>query len=372
MSRHSIVRGRGVDYITSGREAGDDAADNLSHAAWCARNMVDHYQQRSMSEERDLWAAEYRELAEYLEASHARLLARRAAADVVDEPPARQEPATYDCPCGLHIVDWSDDVEGFHEGIADHEATCDGLNEFERERERVDVDEPAPLAAELALLNGEHRALLGPVDRTGARDETELARFMARCKNLDAREAQLRTAHFPDAATLAWQAGTWFTCDQHGENHRTVWTEQDGLVDDIVEPERCVHGELTDRRTRADRPVCAICRHAEDRREAISFTCPRCEATSWNPNDAAEGYCARCHAWTGSQFAPPAGQSWAAGGKIPDVTPVTLECPGRDGFAHDWDDSYDCLACDAEQPVTMRYPRRGFSQAGLMSLVGAR
>jgi ribosomal protein S27AE len=253
MSRHSIVRGRGVDYITSGREAGDDAADNLSRAAWCARNMVDHYQQRSMSEERDLWAAEYRELAEYLEASHGRLIARRAAA-VVDEPPAPREPAKYECPCGLHIVDWSDDVEGFHDDIADHEATCDGLNEFERERERVDVDE-----------------------------ET-----------------------------------------------------------------------------------------------SPSFTCPRCGATSYNPNDAAEGYCGRCHAWTGSRFAPPAGrpggrrEGRAAGGKIPDVTPVTLECPGRDGFAHDWDDSYDCLACDAEQPVTMRYLRRGFSQAGLMSLVGAR
>jgi hypothetical protein len=58
------------------------------------------------------------------------------------EAPARRKPATYDCPCGHHIVDWSDDVEGFYDDIADHEATCDGLNEFERERERVDVVGP--------------------------------------------------------------------------------------------------------------------------------------------------------------------------------------------------------------------------------------
>jgi histidine triad (HIT) family protein len=29
-----------------------------------------------------------------------------------------------------------------------------------------------------------------------------------------------------------------------------------------------------------------------------SFTCPRCGATSHNPNDVREGYCGRCHAWT--------------------------------------------------------------------------
>lgn len=32
-----------------------------------------------------------------------------------------------------------------------------------------------------------------------------------------------------------------------------------------------------------------------------SFTCPRCNRTSHNPNDAAEGYCAWCHDWTGPQ-----------------------------------------------------------------------
>jgi hypothetical protein len=29
------------------------------------------------------------------------------------------------------------------------------------------------------------------------------------------------------------------------------------------------------------------------------FTCPDCGATSYNPNDIREGYCGRCHRWTG-------------------------------------------------------------------------
>jgi hypothetical protein len=32
------------------------------------------------------------------------------------------------------------------------------------------------------------------------------------------------------------------------------------------------------------------------------FTCPRCDATSWNENDIRENYCGRCHLF----FAPPA------------------------------------------------------------------
>lgn len=31
-----------------------------------------------------------------------------------------------------------------------------------------------------------------------------------------------------------------------------------------------------------------------------SFTCPRCGARSYNPNDIAEGYCGACHWWTGA------------------------------------------------------------------------
>lgn len=30
-----------------------------------------------------------------------------------------------------------------------------------------------------------------------------------------------------------------------------------------------------------------------------SFTCPRCQRTSHNPGDVAEGYCGACHDWTG-------------------------------------------------------------------------
>lgn len=31
-----------------------------------------------------------------------------------------------------------------------------------------------------------------------------------------------------------------------------------------------------------------------------SFTCPRCGAVSRLPEDLAQGYCGRCHDWTGS------------------------------------------------------------------------
>jgi ribosomal protein L37E len=32
--------------------------------------------------------------------------------------------------------------------------------------------------------------------------------------------------------------------------------------------------------------------------EVLSFTCPRCGAVSYNPDDRREGYCVRCHDWT--------------------------------------------------------------------------
>lgn len=31
------------------------------------------------------------------------------------------------------------------------------------------------------------------------------------------------------------------------------------------------------------------------------FTCPKCDTTSYNPNDIAEGYCGACHDFTGRQ-----------------------------------------------------------------------
>lgn len=36
--------------------------------------------------------------------------------------------------------------------------------------------------------------------------------------------------------------------------------------------------------------------------DAPSITCPVCGATSHNPNDVREGYCGRCHDWTGPRF----------------------------------------------------------------------
>jgi transcription initiation factor IIE alpha subunit len=34
------------------------------------------------------------------------------------------------------------------------------------------------------------------------------------------------------------------------------------------------------------------------------FTCPRCGATSYHPTDLEEGYCGRCHDWTGAERRP--------------------------------------------------------------------
>jgi ribosomal protein L37E len=33
--------------------------------------------------------------------------------------------------------------------------------------------------------------------------------------------------------------------------------------------------------------------------QIVSFVCPRCGAESFNRNDLREGYCGRCHDWTG-------------------------------------------------------------------------
>jgi hypothetical protein len=34
----------------------------------------------------------------------------------------------------------------------------------------------------------------------------------------------------------------------------------------------------------------------------LSFTCPVCRAVSYNLNDVREGYCGRCHSWTGREL----------------------------------------------------------------------
>ncbi len=53
--------------------------------------------------------------------------------------------------------------------------------------------------------------------------------------------------------------------------------------------------------------------------ELTAFTCPRCGRTSWNPNDAREGYCGNCHDWTGTALlGNGAGQRPAAEGAEPE------------------------------------------------------
>lgn len=120
-------------FMKGYREGGHDAALELKaaadHARWIAnmnRKRVDKYRAEGQAWLVDLTIISVTtadQIAEELDASCQRLLARRP----VKEAPAHQEPARYDCPCGLHIIDWSDDVAGFRDDIADHEATCDGL-----------------------------------------------------------------------------------------------------------------------------------------------------------------------------------------------------------------------------------------------------
>lgn len=50
--------------------------------------------------------------------------------------------------------------------------------------------------------------------------------------------------------------------------------------------------------------------------ELPAFTCPRCGATSHNPNDVAEGYCGNCHDW-------PKGHTLSAA--IDTITGITLK-----------------------------------------------
>lgn len=41
-----------------------------------------------------------------------------------------------------------------------------------------------------------------------------------------------------------------------------------------------------------------------------AFTCPCCDAVSYHPGDVEQGYCARCHWWTGD---PELGRDHLAG-----------------------------------------------------------
>ncbi len=33
--------------------------------------------------------------------------------------------------------------------------------------------------------------------------------------------------------------------------------------------------------------------------QQASFVCPECRTQSWHPEDVKQGYCGRCHFWTG-------------------------------------------------------------------------
>lgn len=115
------------------------------------------------------------------------------------------------------------------------------------------------------------------------------------------------------------------------------------VVDELLSARVCVHGERADLRTRDDRSLCAICRHAEAA-DDVDEPVP-------------------------SRFAPPLGASPVLGGRIPDVEPVAWWCSYEDYEGpHAWDGGTYCLVCEVDRPP-LPAP---FSQAGLASLVGAR
>ena len=75
-----------------------------------------------------------------------------------------------------------------------------------------------------------------------------------------------------------------------------------------------------------------------------SITCPKCKATSYNPNDVEQGYCARCHDWTSGA------NPW------PPVRGERRDCPDCEQGKHancdntSWDNATDSLvACPCDQ-----------------------
>ena len=78
---------------------------------------------------------------------------------------------------------------------------------------------------------------------------------------------------------------------------------------DLVIRDGTLDGALTDSSPRNGLPV-RLYRwggHADDPAAIVarlhdgepSFTCPACGAVSYHPGDIREGYCGRCHDWTG-------------------------------------------------------------------------
>ena len=83
-----------------------------------------------------------------------------------------------------------------------------------------------------------------------------------------------------------------------------------------------------------DVPLCAPCAAAGRPGGGLAFTCPRCGRTSWHAEDARNGYCGACHAWTGDGLvthlaAPDPCPLWLAGPHNHTVTadPGRVTCP---------------------------------------------
>ncbi|MFJ9239736.1 hypothetical protein ACIRJ3_32715 [Streptomyces anulatus] len=55
-----------------------------------------------------------------------------------------------------------------------------------------------------------------------------------------------------------------------------------------------------------------------------SFVCPECSAESWHPEDVAQGYCGRCHFWTGdpTMYAAWKAERASAAGRAPETGSV--------------------------------------------------
>lgn len=55
-----------------------------------------------------------------------------------------------------------------------------------------------------------------------------------------------------------------------------------------------------------------------------SFVCPECQAESWHPQDVAQGYCGRCHFWTGdpAMYAAWKADRAGAAGRAPETGSV--------------------------------------------------
>lgn len=78
--------------------------------------------------------------------------------------------------------------------------------------------------------------------------------------------------------------------ERDGREYRTTVEE---TMDEIARNPQMFNrsvGELAD----------ALGREAPNTDVTKPFVCPRCKKTSWHPEDARQGYCGACHAFTGT------------------------------------------------------------------------